>query len=295
MATLDAPLTTSAAAPFTSAAALTTSAAAPLTSAAPASSAPPSVTTASAPRMSVPLTSASVPDAILALSRAFLDDPVARYIMLPGVDLPRALATFYGAILRLQYHDWSLCRVMSDGRGAALWQRDAGGRAASACGGGPRAGIGPWEQFLLLPSLGSVTGWGPRALLRILALGDCVDKAHARVCAGRPHLYLGILGVDPVRQGQGYARALMEPLLALADREGLLCYLESSKADNVPIYKRFGFEVAEVVGAWQGLLSDEEAAAAAVDGSGVGKVVDRSGAPLLWIMRREPRRGGNGS
>lgn len=42
----------------------------------------------------------------------------------------------------------------------------------------------------------------------------------------------------------GVGRALMEEVLGMADREGVECYLESSrKVPNVPIYERFGFEL----------------------------------------------------
>lgn len=236
----------------------------------------------------VPLTADRVPDAVLALMRAFQDDAVARYVLLRApTDFPRSLATFYACVLRYQYGPRgglaSLCLVMPDGRGAALWQRDAG-HASS----GPRAGIGPIQQLRLLPHLGSLCGWGPRAIARLVRLATVVDAAHARVCGGRAHFYLGILGVDPVCQGRSYATRLLAPVLARADAEGTLCHLESSKAANVPIYERFGFKLVEVVGAWEGRLSDADAAAAARDGSGRGRVVDASGAPLLWVMRRDP-------
>ena len=236
---------------------------------------------------SVPLTDDRVPDAVLALMRAFQDDPVAHYVLLRApVDFPRALATFYACALRYQYGQSgglaAHCLIMPDGRGAALWQRDSGASP------GPRAGIGPIQQLQLLPHLGSLCGWGPRAITRLIRLATVVDAAHARVCGGRAHYYLGVLGVDPICQGRSYATRLLAPVLARADAEGTLCYLESSKASNIPIYERFGFKLVEVVGAWEGRLSDADAAAAARDGSGRGRVVDASGAPLLWVMRREP-------
>jgi GNAT superfamily N-acetyltransferase len=232
---------------------------------------------------------ANVADGILALARAFQTDPVANYVFRPDVRLPSSLTTFYSLVLRLQCIDWSLNTVSPDGRGACLWQRDGG------AGSPRRAGFTPLAQLMFAPHAPGLVGWSPRALLRLLRLGEVVDHAHARACKGRPHYYLAVLGVDPLMQGRGYATALVAPRLAQADREGVLCYLESSKAGNVPMYERWGFQVVAVCGSWEGELSDEGARAAARDGSGKGALVDAAGAPLLWIMTREPREAAAGS
>mgnify|MGYP000553009847 CR=1 FL=1 len=52
-----------------------------------------------------------------------------------------------------------------------------------------------------------------------------------------------VLGTDPAHQGRGVGSALMEPVLRECDEAGLHAYLESSKASNVPFYRRHGFEV----------------------------------------------------
>ncbi len=80
-----------------------------------------------------------------------------------------------------------------------------------------------------------------------------------------PHWYLFILGVDPPRQGQGLGGALMAPVLARADAEGLPCYLETMKTRNVPFYQKHGFEV---------VVEDD------VPGGGLH----------FWTMKRSPRK-----
>jgi ribosomal protein S18 acetylase RimI-like enzyme len=58
-----------------------------------------------------------------------------------------------------------------------------------------------------------------------------------------PHWYLPMIGVDPGRQGKGYGSALMQHALIRCDRESKPAYLETSNPRNVPLYKRYGFEL----------------------------------------------------
>jgi GNAT superfamily N-acetyltransferase len=58
------------------------------------------------------------------------------------------------------------------------------------------------------------------------------------------YYFCNIVTVLPEAQGKGVGRALMEEVLAMADREGVECYLESSRrVPNVEIYEKFGFEL----------------------------------------------------
>lgn len=60
----------------------------------------------------------------------------------------------------------------------------------------------------------------------------------------RGYYFCNIVTVLPEAQGQGVGRALMEEVLQMADREGVSCYLESSRREpNVAIYERFGFKL----------------------------------------------------
>ena len=47
------------------------------------------------------------------------------------------------------------------------------------------------------------------------------------------------------KQGQHYGKPLMEALLSYLDATGEGCYLETLKAENVALYKRFPFELKE--------------------------------------------------
>ena len=147
----------------------------------------------------------------------------AEYSLLPAVF--RAFITdagpfdrTWGATLPAE-HDHHLV-------GAAIWVPP---------GGMPR----PFRRELLMQlRLG-------RLLLRgsNLAIGLRLLSAVDRVHPHEPHWYLGLLGTDPTMQGRGVGAALLEPTLARADGEGMPCYLETQKEENLSFYARHGFAV----------------------------------------------------
>jgi GNAT superfamily N-acetyltransferase len=67
-----------------------------------------------------------------------------------------------------------------------------------------------------------------------------MDKYHPH---NDPCWYLGSLGADCFRQGQGRGSLLMKEVLPRCDADGVLAYLESSSPQNIPFYQRHGFEV----------------------------------------------------
>ncbi|KAH7115942.1 hypothetical protein B0J11DRAFT_443322 [Dendryphion nanum] len=54
--------------------------------------------------------------------------------------------------------------------------------------------------------------------------------------------YLVYIGTRPSGRGKGHCRTLVEHVTRQADRDGRLCYLESSNDVNPIIYRKFGFE-----------------------------------------------------
>jgi GNAT superfamily N-acetyltransferase len=85
-----------------------------------------------------------------------------------------------------------------------------------------------------------------------------VDRRHPR----EPHWYLAILATDPSLQGRGTGSALLAPVLARCDREGVVAYTETQKQTNVSWYARASFSVVDEV--------------------------RLPGTPPVWCLRREP-------
>ena len=177
-----------------------------------------------------------------ALARAFEDDPVAVYIFPDPARRPRGLERFF----RLQVGRTFLRR------GEAWTTTELAGGAFWLPPSSPRPGLRELiEQFPMVPLLG-------RRLLTTLRLIGLMEQHHPKV----PHWYLGTLGTDPPYQGRGVGSALLRPVLERCDEEGTPAYLESSKASNIPFYRRHGFEVT--------------------------KELEVPGGPVLWLMWRAP-------
>jgi len=188
---------------------------------------------------------AEVPAVCAMLARAFDDDPISRYCMPNEARRPAMLRAFFKLYcVSDHYVDFGGGFVTDDLSGAALW----------APPGKPRLG-GLAALWALLPLAPRVIG---RSLPRALGLLARVDSLHP----SEPHWYLATIGTEPDRRRGGLGSALMAPALERCDRDGVRAYLESSKLENVPFYRRHGFEV-----------TDE---------------ITFSDGPTLWLMWREP-------
>lgn len=80
---------------------------------------------------------------------------------------------------------------------------------------------------------------GARAVPNFLRADGHMRRRHVR----EPHWYLFVLGVEPALQGRGVGGALLRRLAERADGDGLPCYLETDKEQNVRIYEGAGYDV----------------------------------------------------
>ncbi len=192
-----------------------------------------------------PARSADVPVLTDGLVRAFADDPVANFMFAGDRRRRHGLRTFFTSQIRRQYLPGGHVYTTEDLAGAAVW------------GAPDRHRNGLVELLQLLPTAPYLLSTRTVRALRLLFE---VDSLHPK----EPHWYLATLGTVPERQGQGVGAALLEPVLALADEDGMPAYLESSKERNVAFYARFGFVVVE-------------------------ELHSKVGSPPMWRMWREAR------
>jgi GNAT superfamily N-acetyltransferase len=161
------------------------------------------------------------------LARAFRHDPFHRWLFPSERAWARRSHRTFALLLRE-----SLARqtvLTTPGReGAAIWASPSDGRASAA------AQIALAARMAWL--LGARFPLAMRGFRWIL-------EAQPRP----PFWYLGVVGTDPLHQGKGVGSALVAFPLARCDEQRLPVYLEASRPENVPFYRRFGFEVTEEI------------------------------------------------
>lgn len=157
------------------------------------------------------------------LARAFFDDPMLCFV-LPDeatrvAKMPRVFRFLFKLAVPL-----GACHVTSGYEAATIWRPPG------------KWHVSLWDYIVNGPELLSVLGTNT---LKVLGAMDLLEKDHPK----QPHWYLQTIGTDPDKQGKGFASLIMRHQLAVADAQGLPCYLESSKTSNIPIYQSFGFEL----------------------------------------------------
>ena len=168
------------------------------------------------------------------LARAFHDDPVFGWLLPAEGSRHRRLRRYF--VTELGHESL---------RRGAVEVACADGRVAGAAGWFPP---GTWSGTEASALPGYLRAFGRRLLIASQYQSVAVH-AHPRK---EPHWYLAIIGVDPVRQGDGVGAALLRSRLQRCDQEGLPAYLESSNLDNVPLYQHLGFHVTGTLGLPEG-------------------------------------------
>lgn len=174
-----------------------------------------------------PLPPGRVRAASLLLTAAFADDGILSRF-LPGrrgqqVAIPAFFAAILGEHLQTTY-------TASAGRelvGVAAWAPpDAQPRSFAAQ-------LRARSRLLLVRAL------FPRSSQQLFAGFRELERLHP----AEAHWHLAFAGVDPLRQGEGIGASLLQPVIARADRDGVLCYLETPFPRTRAFYRRLGFEI----------------------------------------------------
>lgn len=177
------------------------------------------------------------------LGDAFRDDPVGRWMAPDPTTRVERLTRFF----EFQSDAFSLPHgeVLRAGDvGAALWMPPGRWQAP------------PLLLLRNLPRMGRVFGRRTPLMLRGLSRAE---HDHPREL----HWYLPFAGVATAHQGRGIGSALLAPVLARCDADGMPAYLEATCPRNRDLYLRHGF------------VDHHE--------------IELPDGPTLWGMRREPQ------
>lgn len=171
-----------------------------------------------------------LPRIVSALSEAFVDYPVMRYVLGSTGDYAarlRALVTFF--VQARIFRDETLLGVWGarpgELAGAALVSRP-GSEASDEL---DRVRERTWERL------------GREARARYETFGEVAG----RFSVDADHLHLNIIGVRPEAQGSRVGRALLDAVhdLSASDRTSTGVTLNTEDESNLPLYEHFGYEV----------------------------------------------------
>jgi GNAT superfamily N-acetyltransferase len=162
--------------------------------------------------------------AVRTVLRAFERDPLIRWFFPDDATYPAQAGAFFGTLFDLRV-DGGEVRCTEDVVAVAMWDRPGDHPKGEAWG--DRV----WEE--------GTAGFTPEEHARFDLLGETIAPHKVDT----PTWYLGILATHPDWQGQGLGRAVLAPVLAQADADGLPASLLTATADNVAFYRRHGFAV----------------------------------------------------
>lgn len=158
----------------------------------------------------------------------FYDDPVMTWLFPDDAVRLDRLRSLFGGLVDDMLPERGVVHLAGDAS-AALWRdpsfahgRTAADRAADAVAADREAAPPPFA---------------PDEMERLGVLGATMAAHHPH----EPHWYLNVVSTVPDQQGQGLGSAVLQPVLAQCDRDGMRAYLESTNPRNHTLYHRQGF------------------------------------------------------
>jgi GNAT superfamily N-acetyltransferase len=184
------------------------------------------------------------------LARAFANDPFYTHTLSDPVERERLMPPYLAAWTRYGLLFGEVYVTAGPVEASAIWL--------------PPSGVSRTEERMDQAGLTAVVGaFSDGARARYDAMGQHLGRIREAAPAV-PHWHLPWMGVDPARQGLGLGSLLLRAGLSRVDQDGVESRLFTMQPRNVPLYQRYGFEIAVE-----------------------GDVPD--GGPHFWFMRRGPR------
>jgi ribosomal protein S18 acetylase RimI-like enzyme len=170
------------------------------------------------------------------LGRAFVNDPLLKAIIPPGVSAEesvRRMSGLFAVVLKGHRHDGQpVVGIFDEGRVAAAAVVEQIGRPVGAA-------ATVLQGLPQLPAMVRAVGWS--GLRRAVNVLDML----ARNRPPQPHIYLNILGVEPAFQRRHFGVAILDFLREQAALRSEIAgvYLETATEANVAYYSHVGYRV----------------------------------------------------
>jgi GNAT superfamily N-acetyltransferase len=175
-----------------------------------------------------PMTLTDVPAAVGVLARGMRDNPI--HVAAFGPD-PERRERLLGRMFTTMWRHWdtghALC-ARRDGELVGVCGRLAPGQCRLTAA----------QSIRIAPS---ILASGPRTMVRTLRWVGAWGRRDPR----ERHEHLGPVAVDRHLQGLGIGSAMLAVHAEALDIQRLAGWLETDKAENVRLYQRFGYSVAE--------------------------------------------------
>jgi GNAT superfamily N-acetyltransferase len=179
------------------------------------------------------LTQPNLSLAARALTNAFMEDPLQRYVFPDEAERKERSIPHFSALLQ---YGLLFGEVFTGDQfeGAVIWLRP--GETTVTPEKAEQSGLAALPKTI-----------GEAQFTRFISVLDYADQYH-KLDMKEPHWYTMVVGVDPSFQGKGYGNALLSPILEEAKSKNIPVYLETAQPKNLSFYQHMGFEmVREVV------------------------------------------------
>ena len=175
------------------------------------------------------------------LARAFDHDPVIGHFMRPGIRKRLAFPGFFRAALEAALPAGHVYQATQGENllAVAIWFAPDAPPAPEAA------------NRRALRAMMPATLLYPRATKQLVRGFARLERHHPP----EPHWYLAFVGVEPAAQSTGVGAQLLAPVLAHADEQHVVCYLETPFPRTHPFYQRLGFQPAEELHVFDGAPS----------------------------------------
>jgi GNAT superfamily N-acetyltransferase len=177
----------------------------------------------------VPITPGLVRGAAQAAADGFFDNEIWVWLLRRDWQRRRLLPRHYRAMIPRVYMPRAAAWTTRDTVGASLWFPP---------------GTLELNRRERLAELVSLLPEGVDCFRKAARWEELIARHHPK----EPHWYLQTLSIAPEHQRKGAGTALIAPGLDRADDERMPAYLETQRESNVPFYRRFGFELTDVIG-----------------------------------------------